>query len=172
MTCRLVTPSLEWKDAYLDFYKEWVETREEMIPWVIGKEPNPFQSMVQDLEDTSIGKGLEEGWVPASTFWFVNKENRVIGVVNIRHSLTALLYDAGGHIGYGIRPSERKKGYATELLRQSLQKAKQLGVKNVLLVCDETNTGSMKTILNNGAVEAEDFIEEDGNIVKRYWITT
>ncbi len=94
----------------------------------------------------------------------------MIGAVNIRHRLTKRLLDRGGHIGYGIRPSERQKGYATKLLSLSLQKTRELGLEKVLVTCDEHNIASEKTILNNGGVPDTNFIEEDGNVIKRFWI--
>ncbi|WP_079479826.1 GNAT family N-acetyltransferase [Halobacillus salinus] len=172
MKGRLVSPSLQWKSAYLDFYEEWLQTGEAMVPWVIGKDPTHFEEMILSLEKSAEGLELPKGWVPDSTFWFLNEEERMVGAVNIRHDLTELLFNAGGHIGYGIRPSERRKGYATALLEQSLQMAKDLGVTEALVVCDRSNIGSMKTIIHNGGREDNDFIEEDGNVVKRFWIST
>lgn len=93
-----------------------------------------------------------------------------MGAVNIRHRLTEKLYNAGRHIGYGIRPSERRKGYGTILLKLALLKAKDLGVEEVLLVCDYDNIGSKEIIISNGGITDSDYIEEDGNIMKRYWI--
>lgn len=92
------------------------------------------------------------------------------GAVNIRHRLSEFLFNAAGHIGYGIRPSERRKGFATVLLQLSLIEAKKLGIEDVLVVCDAGNVGSEKTIINNGGKPDTDFIEDDGNIIKRYWI--
>lgn len=168
---KLVKPNMELKPAYMSFYEEWKATEEDMIPWVIGKDPSDFPAMVQSLLDSEKGIGLLEGYVPDSTFWLVNDEFRIIGVVNIRHELSEYLRNAGGHIGYGIRPSERQKGYATELLRLSLEKTKELGINRVLVVCDAINIGSEKTIRNNGGVADVDFVEEDGNVIKRYWIS-
>ncbi|MEH6850137.1 GNAT family N-acetyltransferase, partial [Bacillus pseudomycoides] len=74
------------------------------------------------------------------------------------------------HIGYGIRPSERQKGYATILLKLALEKAKELGIQKALVVCDESNIGSEKTIIKNGGIHDSNYIEEDGNVVKRYLI--
>ncbi|WP_394217629.1 GNAT family N-acetyltransferase [Halobacillus trueperi] len=167
---KLVEPTIELEESYHCFYNEWKDSGEPMIPWVIEKDPTDFQAMVQELHNDAKGIDLPEGFVPGSTYWLVDGKNNVLGAVNIRHSLTEPLRNAGGHIGYGIRPSERRKGYATELLRLSLLKSKELGITNALVVCDESNTGSMKTILNNGGREDEDFVEEDGNVVKRYWI--
>jgi len=166
----LMKPTLELKDQYLSFYQEWKESGEDMVPWVISRNPTDFQGMLQFLSDNEKGDNLQEGWVPDSTYWLVADDKQVIGVVNIRHWLTEKLLNSGGHIGYGIRPSERRKGYATQLLQLSLLKAKELGINKVLVLCDESNIASAKTIVNNGGKPDSDYIEEDGNVIKRFWI--
>ena len=168
MNVSLLTPTIDLQEEYLDFYNEWKDSGETMIPWVITKDPSNFPAMVQELLDAHNGINLPDSWVPDSTYWLVTDHNRIVGAVNIRHSLTEHLFNAGGHIGYGIRPSERRKGYATKLLALSLEKAKQLNITKALIVCDEVNTASEKTILHNGGLRDEDFIEEDGNVVRRF----
>ncbi|PKJ55359.1 GNAT family N-acetyltransferase [Bacillus sp. SN10] len=170
MNVSLLTPTTDLQEEYLDFYNEWKDSGETMIPWVITKDPSNFPAMVQELLDAHNGINLPESWVPDSTYWLVTDHNRIVGAVNIRHSLTEHLFNAGGHIGYGIRPSERRKGFATKLLALSLEKAKQLNITKALVVCDEVNTASEKTILHNGGLRDDDFIEEDGNVVRRFWI--
>ena len=170
MNIHLIKPTLALQTEYLAFYEEWKDSGETMIPWVIAKDPSNFPAMVQELCDAEEGKNLPKGWVPDSTFWLVTSDYTIVGVVNIRHRLTEHLFHAGGHIGYGIRPSARRKGYATKLLALALEKTKELGVAKALIVCDEGNIGSEKTILHNGGLRDSDFIEEDGNVVRRYWI--
>ena len=170
MNVSLLTPTTDLQDEYLDFYNEWKNSGETMIPWVISKDPSNFPTMIQELLDAHNGVNLPKSWVPDSTYWLVTDNNRIVGAVNIRHSLTEHLFNAGGHIGYGIRPSERRKGYATKLLELSLEKTKKLNITRALVVCDEVNTASEKTILHNGGVRDDDFIEADGNVVRRYWI--
>jgi predicted acetyltransferase len=166
----LIKPSIDLQDQYLSFYQEWNASGEEKVPWVISKDPIDFQGMIKSLEDNERGVNLPEGWVSDSTYWLVLDESKVVGVVNIRHKLTTFLLNCGGHIGYGIRPSERQKGYATKLLKLSLEKAKELGINKVLIVCDANNIASEKTILNNNGIRDEDYIKEDGVVIKRYWI--
>ncbi|KMJ59956.1 GCN5 family acetyltransferase [Bacillus sp. LL01] len=167
----LVKPTTSLETAYLSFYQEWKESKEPMVPWVISKDPSSFEEMVKERLNSEKGIGLPEGWIPDSTFWLLREEDQMIlGVVNIRHQLTKTLMNAGGHIGYGIRPSERKKGYATKLLALSIEKTRELGVKDILVVCNEINEASRKTIMNNGGQKDKDFIEEDGNVVQRFWI--
>ncbi|MCU5683802.1 GNAT family N-acetyltransferase [Bacillus wiedmannii] len=170
MNVSLLTPTIDLQEEYLDFYNEWKDSGETMIPWVISKDPSNFPAMIQELLDAHNGINLPESWVPDSTYWLVTDENEIVGAVNIRHSLTEHLFNAGGHIGYGIRPSERRKGYATKLLELSLEKTKELNITKALVVCDEVNTASEKTILHNGGLRDDDFIEEDGNVVRRFWI--
>ena len=93
----------------------------------------------------------------------------MVGAVNIRHRLNETLLRNGGHIGDGVRPSERKKGIATKMIALALEKCKELGIKKVLMVCDKDNIGSAKSIINNGGV-LENEIEADGVINQRYWI--
>ncbi|MFC5464160.1 GNAT family N-acetyltransferase [Lederbergia graminis] len=166
----LIRPSMDYESEYLSFYQEWKESGEVMVPWVISLEPSNFQEMIKSLLDSEKEENIPEKWVPASTYWLVDENKKVIGAVNIRHRLTKRLLDRGGHIGYGIRPSEPRKGYATKLLSLSLQKTRELGLEKVLVTCDEHNIASEKTILNNGGVPDTIFIEEDGNVIKRFWI--
>ncbi|UOQ95294.1 GNAT family N-acetyltransferase [Halobacillus shinanisalinarum] len=166
----LLKPTVNLEVEYLSFYQEWKESGEEMIPWVIGKDPSDFGAMVESLLQSEKGMNLPEGWVPDSTFWLVDRDQIVLGVVNVRHQLTEKLSNLGGHIGYGIRPSARRKGYAAELLALTLEKVKELGIFKVLIVCDQGNIASKKTIRRNGGVEGDDFVEKSGNTVKRFWI--
>ncbi len=124
----LIKPTVELQQAYLEFYQEWVESGEDRVPWVISKDPSDFKGMAHTLLESEKGIKLPAGWVPDSTYWLVSDDKKVLGAVNIRHSLTEKLLHTGGHIGYGIRPSERKKGYATQLFALSLEKTKSLGL--------------------------------------------
>lgn len=92
-----------------------------------------------------------------------------VGAVNIRHYLNEGLRRTGGHIGDGIRPGERRKGYATAMLALALKECKKLGIDRVLVCCDKDNIGSAKAIVKNGGV-LENEVEEDGHVVQRYWI--
>lgn len=167
---RLLSPTADLQSEYLSFYQEWKDSGENMVPWVISTDPSDFDGMIRFLLDNQKEDNLPERWVPSSTYWLISEDKKVIGAVNIRHRLNENLMNRGGHIGYGIRTSERRKGYATKLLALSLEKAKELGIKKALVTCDESNIASAKTIVNNGGVRDTDFIEENGNVVLRFWI--
>ena len=96
-------------------------------------------------------------------------DNKIVGNLQIRHKLDEqfLIY---GHIGDSVRPSERRKGYATEQIRLALQKCKELGIDNVLMSCNKTNIGSAKSIINNGGI-LENEINVGNELMQRYWIS-
>ncbi|GGA24098.1 GNAT family N-acetyltransferase [Paenibacillus physcomitrellae] len=166
---RLVQPSMELRDEYLKFYQEWIDSGENMVPWVISQDPSDFQGMLHFLTNNEKDEQPDQR-VPDSTFWLITEDRKVVGAVNIRHRLNERLLNCGGHIGYGIRPSERRKGYAAKLLALSLEKTRALGIDKVLVVCDEWNIASARTILKNGGRPDTKFVEEDGNVVLRFWI--
>ncbi|MPM89903.1 hypothetical protein SDC9_137018 [bioreactor metagenome] len=99
----------------------------------------------------------------------VEDNKRILGAINIRHYLNDYLLNYGGHIGYGIRPSERKKGYASLMLSLALSVAKELGINKALITCDKDNLGSARTIMKNGGV-LENEVAEGERITQRYWI--
>ena len=114
---------------------------------------------------------LERDWCRTRHFFCFDAERDImVGAVNIRHYLNEALLLNGGHIGDGVRPSERRKGVATKMIGLALQECKGLGINNVLMVCDKDNVGSAKSILNNGGV-LENEVVVDGMIEQRYWIT-
>lgn len=93
----------------------------------------------------------------------------MVGAVNIRHDLNDYLLKYGGHIGDGIRPSERRKGYATEMIRLALEECRKLGLTRVLMTCDKNNIGSAKSIIRNGGI-LENEVWENDSVKQRYWI--
>ena len=112
----------------------------------------------------------ENGWVPDTTLFCLDKDRNIfVGAVNIRHYLNDALLKTGGHIGDGIRPSERRKGYATAMIALALDECKKLGIDKVLICCNKENIGSAKSIINNGGI-LENEIEVDGHIEQCYWI--
>ena len=152
----------------VDMLEEWYAAGEEIIPYAIRRlDYRDKHTYIQQLEV----KDTSDGLVPDSTFFCLDTErNRFVGAVNIRHSLNDALLKNGGHIGDGVRPSERRKGVATKMIALALEECKKLGIDKVLMVCDKDNIGSAKSIIKNGGV-LENEIAEDGVIEQRYWIT-
>ena len=111
------------------------------------------------------------GGVPSSTYLAVRAcDNTVVGIIDLRHHINhPILSTWGGHMGYSVRPSERRKGYAKEMLRLNLQNCKTRGLSKVLITCDHDNLASEKTILANGGIFEKEILI-DGERIKRYWI--
>jgi len=109
-------------------------------------------------------------WVTADTYMLVNQgENRILGMINFRHELSANLAERGGHIGYSVRPNERQKGYAKLMLSLCLDFCKNRGLERVLVTCNDDNIGSIRTIEHCGGVFERSGIQ-DGVTYLRYWI--
>ncbi len=98
------------------------------------------------------------------------RDGLIVGIVDIRHTLNQLLREYGGHIGYGVRPSQRNKGYATEILYQALGYCRTIGLNRLMLACYKENEASRRTILKGGGVLEREFIHTDGKEVQVYWI--
>ena len=137
-------------------------------PWAIFK--NDYHDFDNYLNNLELKENVD-GKVPDSVFFLLDEEsNRLLGAVNIRHCLNEYLLKYAGHIGDGIRPSERGKGYGSEMIRLALIECKKLGIDKVLMVCDKSNIASAKTIIKNGGILENEFMDEDGEIQQRYWI--
>ena len=173
MSVKLIKLTKEYESALAEMIDEWKEDQEinhtNHSPWAIFKNDyHDFDYYLENLEIKSEGDGM----VPDSVFFLLDEDrNRLLGAVTIRHYLNEFLLRAGGHIGDGIRPSERRKGYATEMIRLALIECKKLGMNRVLITCDRDNIGSAKSIINNGGILENEFVNSDGEIEQRYWIT-
>lgn len=167
MKLKLVKATNKYRNQIVDMLDEWNNSGEEIIPYVIGRlDYSDFDYYCNNLEvrDTS------EGLVPDSTFFCLDEErNIVVGAVNIRHYLNEALLSNGGHIGDGVRPSERRKGIATKMISLALDECRNLGINKVLMVCDKGNIGSAKSIENNGGI-LENEVVVDGVMEQRFWI--
>ena len=172
MSLKLIKLTEAYEEQLGEMIDEWKADQElhhtNTSPWAIFK--NDYHDFAYYLEHLEV-KDEKEGWVPDSVFFLLDEDrSRLLGAVNIRHYLNEHLLKEGGHIGDGIRPSERRKGYATEMVRLALIECKKLGIDRVLMTCDKENIGSAKSIIKNGGVLENEFINEDGDIEQRYWI--
>lgn len=172
MTLKLIKGSYKYKEQIIDMIKEWKEYNDthdtNRSPWSIFK--NDYEDFDYYLNNLEI-RNPKDGLVPDSTLFCLDEQrNVIVGAVNIRHSLNEYLLLYGGHIGDGIRPSERRKGYAAQMVGLALEECKKMGIKKVLMVCDKDNIASAKSIIKNGGI-LENEILKDGKIIQRYWIS-
>ncbi|MBQ8625772.1 MAG: GNAT family N-acetyltransferase [Agathobacter sp.] len=168
MQLKLVKLSEEYKDQLFEMMDEWTVADEKIVPYAIRK--NDYHNFEYYLENLELKEEVD-GIVPDTTFFCLDEERNIfVGAVNIRHYLNEALLLNGGHIGDGIRPSERRKGYATKMIGLALEECKKMGIDKVLMVCDKNNIGSAKSIMNNGGV-LENEVVVNGVTEQRYWIT-
>jgi predicted acetyltransferase len=128
-----------------------------------------WDAYLQRLDGQRRGEGLPAEFVP-TTFLVADVAGRIVGRASIRHELNESLLIEGGHIGYAVLAEHRRRGYATEILRQSLVVVRALGVERVLVTCDDDNLGSATVIERCGGRFDSVNKAEDGHAVRRYWI--
>lgn len=169
---RLVTPTLEYKNQAIEYMKELYEYNSS-INGVGGLDRylENYEGWLEKLEEDR-NRPVSEEKVPAETLFLVREnDNKIIGTINIRLALNEKLRKLYGHIGYSIRPTERRKGYNKINLYLGLLESQKHGLKNVMLACDKENLGSAKTMQHFDAkLEREFYNEEDNCFEQVYWI--
>lgn len=173
----LIEPQLKYADDIWSFRQEILECDAESEDQFAGcisldvSESAEEWIRICELRKSEETCGEVGTTVPSHVYLAVRRsDEKVVGVIDLRHHINhPILGTCGGHCGYSVRPSERGKGYAKEMLRLNIQNAKALGIPKLLITCDVTNEASEKTILANGGVY-EKTIEVDGSELKRYWI--
>lgn len=166
----LVKPDLSYADEIIK-YKEESLAESPIINGSAGLDRfSSIEVWLEELKKRSCEDTVPKGLVPSSTYLAVReKDNYIVGMIDIRHYLNEYLTQVGGNIGYGVRKTERNKGYAKQMLKLALEKCKELKIKKVLITCDEDNIASEKVILSANA-KLEDIRNVDGENKKRFWI--
>lgn len=168
----LTTLRPEMRDALVDYAADFTAAGEDRYAHItpeMGWEE--FAALLHKQEADAQVDGLPSGRVPQTVYFLVRTGGMILGSARLRHTLTPLLEREGGHIGYDVRPSQRGKGYATLLLGLILEEARHLGLTRILITCDEDNLASSRVIEKNGGILIDKLIsEEDGKLVRRYWI--
>jgi predicted acetyltransferase len=136
----LIEPTLILRNDFCSLAKEFLAEGDQRYREGIAD----FEGFIQLCSDEAVGRNLASGRVPQSTFWLVRDGERILGCSRLRHTLNEFLEEEGGHIGYDVRPSERQQGYGTLLLRLTLDKARDLGLKRVLVTADSPNVASCR----------------------------
>ena len=171
---KLAEPTAEYADDLWAFRQEIIEADADSDDQFAGcMSLDKCKSAEEWIRICSLRKSDETcesvgTTVPSHTFLAIRKsDNRIVGVIDLRHHIDhPILGTWGGHCGYSVRPSERRKGYATEMLRLDILKAKELGIDKMLVTCDEGNVASERTIIAGGGVY-ENTIDVEGDKMKR-----
>ena len=169
----LIKPCKEYEKQAYEYVKEFAEYKSQVQGAGGLNRYDNYDEWLLKLERDLDIDNIPEGRVPANTYFLVRKsDNKILGMTNVRHKLSKSTEVCGGHIGYSIRPTERKNGYGTLILKLALERCEELKISRILVTCDKSNVGSAKVIKNNGGMlENEVYSEEFGGIVQRYWIS-
>ena len=172
---RLVFPTFEYKDKAIQFINEFYEYDSE-INGSGGLDRYLEESTYEEwlkkvLADIDIANVLQSR-VPALTYFYIREEDdKILGMINMRLALNEFLKREGGHIGYCIRPTERRKHYATDMLNDALKVFDTLGIKEIILTCDKSNIASAGVIKNcNGELVAEFYSDTFKEEIQKYLI--
>ncbi len=171
---QLIKPTIEYADDIMRFKQEIIDANDPDAFAGCGnlEECKTAKEWIDWISLRENQETCPEGRVPSNAFLAVREsDNRIVGVIDLRHHLgNPVLREWGGHFGYIVRPSERGKGYAKEMVRQNLIKCKELGLHKVMITCNCNNIASERTILANGGVFEKEVLV-DGEYTKRFWVT-
>ena len=162
MKIRLVEPTLEHEKKALEFKQEFFDNNETVID---GSElldkTDSYKEWLQSVTNNARRAASDPDRVLTDTFFAMDEDDAIVGIIDLRYELKGSLIDFG-NTGYSVRPSQRRKGYATEMLRLIKEKAAQSGLSTLQLAAERTNYPSVKTILNNGGVFIRSFVFQNG----------
>lgn len=168
----LIKPDLDYAEQIMEYRREFLDAGDSMDGCGSLRVIDNSEQYVKKCLDYEKPETLPEGRVIATQFLFIRKsDKRLVGMIQVRHYFNDYLAKFGGHIGYSVRPSERRKGYGKEMLKSVLPYCRDIGLKKLLITCYEDNLGSEKTILANGGVYESTVYESNEKVnLKRFWI--
>lgn len=173
---KLIKPTIEYKEQAEEMMKEArkydADNPDIFAGYSSMQNCKSYEEWLDKLDADLDFENIKPGRVPAATYFSVRKsDNKIIGIINIRYELNEYLENFGGHIGYSIRATERRKGYGRKQLLLALEKCLEIPISKVLITCIENNISSEKLIKNCGGIyEDTRYSEEEKYNFKRYWI--
>jgi predicted acetyltransferase len=172
MKIRLVKPAKSHETEVCAYVAEFLDDAStKHIPGAGGVEhAGSYNEWIDTRKELEHGKNMPTGIVPATQYVALDDNDEVVGFIQLRHTLNDYLMQYGGHIGYSIRPTQRRKGYASRMLSLCLDEARKLNINKILITCDDDNIASEKVIVANGGI-FENIVKEKGQKpTKRFWI--
>jgi predicted acetyltransferase len=154
---------------YEDYIAEWESSGATVVPGASERKGRSFEEMQATWRYDETEATFKDGFVPSTLYFLEDGDRRIVGAIHFRHLLNDKLRLHGGHIGYGVRASERRKGHAAAMLGMLLEIARAEGCTRVMLTCDESNAASQGTIEKLGGL-LEDKLLFEGKWTRRYWI--
>lgn len=171
---RLIKPSMKYRDDIMEFRDELIEANDKDAFAGCGslKQCTTAEAWLECLAMRENAETCPNGGVPSNTYLAVRERDcRIVGIIDLRHHINhPILGLWGGHIGYSVRPTERGKGYAKQMLCLNLENCRRRGLEKVMVTCSPDNIASKKAIIANGG-EFEKEVTVDDEIINRYWIT-
>lgn len=170
---QLELPHTRHQVSFLSAMAEF-QSDSEKSAWIYLGDDEPRDTPAKDFQAYVSKLRLMETMAPpkfvkGTCYWAIY-DDQVVGRIAIRHELNDFLRVIGGHIGFIVRPSFRKMGVASEMLRQLLQTDRARAIKKLLITCDDGNVASEKTITRNGGVFESSAVDNEGKLKKRFWI--
>ena len=170
---KLIFPTNEYKEQVMEYRKIFLENKESFDGCAGLEECETYEEWTDF--DNRLSKKYGKSYTPSKVYLAIRvSDNTLVGIIDIRCKLSDFLYNYGGNIGYSVLPTERRKGYAKEMLKLALITCKELEINRALVTCDKENIASSKTIKANGGI-LENEVKDDVNlsksgIIQRYWI--